>query len=1202
MQVQVELKKGETIMTDAALHLPASFLHEAFSNRSGVPPDHFELYYRGKRLEGEAALASWGVGKDSTIEVKMRGRGGKGSPEPSRPKRTPGDGTSGNMLVSQLAAEDCNETSAPCATSSVTTVIASTSEVVTEEVAATKSLSDGLKWDVRCDVGTREELAIDYEEALTSQNAEWSFLVVMRVNKSVGDARVGLILGGRDFNFEVHERGRLRLWWVPDGSAADDAFSKSDVRDGQWHVAAFSRDSQAVHIYLDGECVYTGRAGGGGQSGRAAGLPMRNLSGPLYIGGGQESARRKWFQGDVARLAVYDRVLSTAEMGLLAHDYLAPRLVALHGRYGNVIDSVKFLFNNGLVATYGGKGGGDAPPVFSLKPGEHVVAVRGKNTYYPYLASTFSATTNRGREFTFGTDGSQGIDWHFKTSAAGSEIIGLDVEAGGRVVGVLERLLPQGNALKCQHEAEQGYLSLLEQVKAAAAALNAQLSAPIDLPGLLDWELEAKRVWFVALKEVRRERHKPLIFLEQYEMDRGPPLHVSATAAVFAATRNPDSGAVARTGAENDGGRRRVVLKFMSSPLQVLSELTGRAGLGPEYVVAVAAVFCESGGAATALSAYPGKKPLEYDGVPVVVQERANLAGQMQQLVASRSRSGVEKAEYQYCLELELAEANLNHALIHEHFAGQDWLTVRKIASDLAKALDHLHSCGRIHGDLKPPNAVRIGTSWQLIDLDVSCIIDDPFGNKVPSSGYCPPEMAIALLASTDSHGAVDASQLKDHYRKASVAYDLWSLGCILYQMVFDGLKLWNTDHDDNVSSKDLRKLAERSTASVNRALAVATRGGGSKEAMLAKDLLKKLLEASPQARLNHFDEGAEMNSVLNHSFFQFGGEAHPDVMAQLNQIQLMQKAQMALQESMNRKLDKVIEMLAAQFAMLSTILSGVEKLMPKLICFVPSKQGQNRTLLRTLMEPTSWLNQKVLLYFVDPITLSVAPTNNGDGFEIAFPKEWVARAMPYMKVVCTALKVAAIAGRLTGIPIPDIGGMTTEFLDSQLTMLGGLKDEATQFLIGQTKNAALAGSLLKDLDSHCQSMLQSAADGIKPVGGNSLDQNLQECIEKSAMELKTLLDDKFPNWADKSGLEMVTANDGSTEWVLVKHAEEFKEKGKALIGSKSIRPPDQSADSATTLEVKFAVAAARAKTVVTNEAPAEVAAATKKGFFWCCG
>ena len=72
----MELKKGETIMIDAALHLPVSFLHEAFSDRSGVPLALFELYYRGKRLEGEAALASLGVGKGSTIEVKMRGRGG----------------------------------------------------------------------------------------------------------------------------------------------------------------------------------------------------------------------------------------------------------------------------------------------------------------------------------------------------------------------------------------------------------------------------------------------------------------------------------------------------------------------------------------------------------------------------------------------------------------------------------------------------------------------------------------------------------------------------------------------------------------------------------------------------------------------------------------------------------------------------------------------------------------------------------------------------------------------------------------------------------------------------------------------------------------------------------------------------------------------------------------------------------------------
>ena len=91
--MQVELKKGETIMIDVALHLPAACLHEAFSNRSGLPPDHFELYYRGKRLEGEAALSSWGIEKDSAIEVKMRGRGG--APDTSSDGDTAGSSNDG---------------------------------------------------------------------------------------------------------------------------------------------------------------------------------------------------------------------------------------------------------------------------------------------------------------------------------------------------------------------------------------------------------------------------------------------------------------------------------------------------------------------------------------------------------------------------------------------------------------------------------------------------------------------------------------------------------------------------------------------------------------------------------------------------------------------------------------------------------------------------------------------------------------------------------------------------------------------------------------------------------------------------------------------------------------------------------------------------------------------------------------------------
>ena len=76
-------------MVTAELHRPAALLHEAFCVRSRIRSDCFELYYRGKRLEGEAALESWGVGRDAIIEVKMRGRGGAPSMTPSGASPSP---------------------------------------------------------------------------------------------------------------------------------------------------------------------------------------------------------------------------------------------------------------------------------------------------------------------------------------------------------------------------------------------------------------------------------------------------------------------------------------------------------------------------------------------------------------------------------------------------------------------------------------------------------------------------------------------------------------------------------------------------------------------------------------------------------------------------------------------------------------------------------------------------------------------------------------------------------------------------------------------------------------------------------------------------------------------------------------------------------------------------------------------------------
>ena len=80
---------------------------------------------------------------------------------------------------------------------------------------------------------------------------------------------------------------------------------------------------------------------------------------------------------------------------------------------------------------------------------------------------------------------------------------------------------------------------------------------------------------------------------------------------------------------------------------------------------------------------------------------------------------------------------------------------------------------------------------WKLIDLDACCVIGvDTVGSK-SSSAYLPPE---AIFASDELNIAVvrspaNAAFVYEKHNKqidlltAHPSFDVWSLGCILYQM-----------------------------------------------------------------------------------------------------------------------------------------------------------------------------------------------------------------------------------------------------------------------------------------------------------------------------------------------------------------------------------------------------------------------------------
>jgi len=266
-------------------------------------------------------------------------------------------------------------------------------------------------------------------------------------------------------------------------------------------------------------------------------------------------------------------------------------------------------------------------------------------------------------------------------------------------------------------------------------------------------------------------------------------------------------------------------------------------------------------------------------------------------------------------------------------------------------------------------------------------------------------------------------------------------------------------------------------------------------------------------------------------------------------------------QEEIKVGIERLCKMGEAHFKMLSTLLKGVDELAPKLICFLPVSTG-SKGWLNTLKSPQDWLSQNVCIFFVDPISLQLAQTNDGEGFVLKFPKAWVARALPYVKLGLTMLKVAAVAGKLSGIPFPDVKPMMGEWVDKQLEMLEGLKDEFRDKMAEIMDEPELAADLVGYVDKKCEEMLEDATDELRVAEKEPLLEKLRAPLEKSLKELDDLLKSHHPDWKGKCGLVLVTAHDGMTEWVLPEHKDIFKAQGAKLFvevtGAKGVALAEQ--------------------------------------------
>ena len=280
----------------------------------------------------------------------------------------------------------------------------------------------------------------------------------------------------------------------------------------------------------------------------------------------------------------------------------------------------------------------------------------------------------------------------------------------------------------------------------------------------------------VASKPMKLIMQSVLLWHGRYRITEPRPEHISATCFVFKAVDE-------HTIDKETGLPIKVALKLMRLKDQFQREISTRdKEFHQEHVMHI-------------LQTYPEVGSSTFDSCPDEVMDvEADATGQL-------TKANAEKL---FLLVMPLADRNLFVALKQERWAGKNMEEVRHVFVQLVHGVEHMHKKGVLHADLKTLNIVRTAGLWKLIDLDAACLIGkEPVGHK-SSSAYVPPE-AIYVdekndVACVRSVLAVKKGEVNYELLTAHPSFDVWSLGCILYQMCTPDVKpLMQGGQDDNL-------------------------------------------------------------------------------------------------------------------------------------------------------------------------------------------------------------------------------------------------------------------------------------------------------------------------------------------------------------------------------------------------------------------
>lgn len=138
---------------------------------------------------------------------------------------------------------------------------------------------------------------------------------------------------------------------------------------------------------------------------------------------------------------------------------------------------------------------------------------------------------------------------------------------------------------------------------------------------------------------------------------------------------------------------------------------------------------------------------------------------------------------------MEMGESDLNRVLtlrLNAEDATFDITFTRYFWKEMLECVASVHAHDIVHSDLKPANFLLLQGRLKLIDFGISNAIQDDTVNvhreqHIGTPNYMSPE----ALVDSNVGGNLSSSSHQGKVMKLGKPSDVWSLGCILYQMVY---------------------------------------------------------------------------------------------------------------------------------------------------------------------------------------------------------------------------------------------------------------------------------------------------------------------------------------------------------------------------------------------------------------------------------